>query len=245
METVGEYFKLKREEHNLTFADISAITKIRPQYLEAIENNDFSLFSSPQILKGYVKSIAVAINADSEYVSGILGPQIKETFKDKNVEDILGDKLKEERLISSKLRKRILIILLAILSAAVLFYFSYKILDFLKYKSTSSFVMPASPSNKIISNGYLKKADKNNIKYAVALTVRAIRKTWVAVIVDNKSQKTYMLYPGDVQEWQAKKNIIIKIGNAGGVKLNYNGKNLGKLGKEKEVITMNFPMKTG
>jgi hypothetical protein len=50
-----------------------------------------------------------------------------------------------------------------------------------------------------------------------------------------------MLYPGTVKVWKAKKNLRIKIGNAGGILLSYNGKYLGKLGKNKEVITLNFP----
>ena len=50
-----------------------------------------------------------------------------------------------------------------------------------------------------------------------------------------------MLYDGAVKTWKAKKTLWIKIGNAGGILLTYNGKYLGKLGENKEVITLKFP----
>lgn len=241
METIGEYFKLKREESGLTYSKISGITKIRPQYIEAIEENDFSLFSSPQILKGYVKLIAKTIGADEEYVLNLLEPQLKEGFKNKNVKDILGERFKEEKRKSHRLRKRILITVLACLLIIILSLASLRIFEFFKFGNRGLVTATFHSSKKIALNRHLKKKRKNNLEYAVVLKGKVIKRTWVAVRIDNKGQKTYMLYPGDVKTWKAKKTMGIKIGNAGGISLNYNGKSLGKLGKEKEVITLSFP----
>ncbi|RZD14896.1 MAG: helix-turn-helix domain-containing protein [Candidatus Acidulodesulfobacterium ferriphilum] len=244
METIGEYFKLKREESGLTYGKISEITKIRPQYIETIEKNDFSLFSSPQILKGYIKLIGKTVGADEEYAFSLLEPQLKEGFKDKNVEDILGMRFKEEKQISYKFKKRIIITITAAIVIIILSFASMKVFEFFKFKHRGLAVTSFRLSPKIAPGRHLKKRKKSILKYAVILKGSVTKKTWVAVRIDDKGQKTYMLYPGDVETWKAKKDMRIKIGNAGGIRLNYNGKSLGKLGKEKEVITLNFPAKS-
>ncbi len=245
METIGEYFKLKRQEAGLTYSKISEITKIMPRYIEAIEKDDFSLFPSPQILKGYVKLIAKTVGADQKYAFNLLEPQLKEGFKNKKIEDILGDRLKEEKYKSYRLRKIILTTILAGISIIILSFIFLKVSGFFRSKlqDLSASLFHSSP--KAISNQGFEKKKKNSLRYAVILKGKVIKKTWVAVSVDNKGQKTYMLYPGDTKIWKAKRMLRIKIGNAGGISLNYNGKRLGKLGKEKEVITLRFPVKRG
>jgi hypothetical protein len=52
-----------------------------------------------------------------------------------------------------------------------------------------------------------------------------------------------MLYPEESKTWKADKRLRIKIGNAGGIILNYNGKDIGKPGKEGQVVTLFFPPK--
>ncbi len=87
--------------------------------------------------------------------------------------------------------------------------------------------------------------DKKKIKkkYDVLLKADIVKKTWVAVKIDRKHTKTAMLYPKEVMIWKAYKRLKIKIGNAGGIILNYNGKNIGKPGKEGQVVTLFFPPK--
>ncbi len=245
METIGEYLKLKREDIGQTFDTISGITKIRPQYIEAIEKDDFSLFSSPQILKGYIKLIAKTIDADEEYALGLLEPQLEACFKHKNVEDILGEQLREEKQRYYSLRKRILVIILAGMFIIVIFFASLKILEFFTFRTHYATTISYHVPKKVALDHISKKKSGNNASYSIVLRGKVTRKTWVAVIVDNQQPKTYMLFPGDVEIWQAKKTLKIKIGNAGGINLNYNGKSLGKLGVEKEVVTLNFEKKSG
>ncbi len=65
-ETVGEYLKAKRKSCGLETIDIAKNTRINLSYIEAIENDDFSVFSSPQLLKGYVKLLAKTVKADEK-----------------------------------------------------------------------------------------------------------------------------------------------------------------------------------
>ena len=201
------------------------------------------MFSSPQILKGYIKLIGKTVGADEEYAFSLLEPQLKEGFKDKSIEDIVGMRFKEEKQKSYKFKKRILITIAAGIFIIILSFASLKVFEFFKFRHRGLTVTSFHLSPKIAPGNSLNKRKKSILEYAVILKGSVIKKTWVAVRIDDKGQKTYMLYPGDVETWKAKKDMRIKIGNAGGIRLNYNGKSLGKLGKEKEVITLNFPAK--
>jgi cytoskeleton protein RodZ len=251
-ETAGEYLRTKREGLGLTREEISLITKIRSHYIESIENDNFSAFSSPQLLKGYVKLIAKTLKADDKEVLGLLEAGINENFKDKHIEDIVGERFKEERQKAEKLKKKVLIIVLAGFLIIILSYAAIKAVKFYKFvltkpgihillpfqSSIKSMPVPAHSSPEG-AKGAAKKVQLTH--YAAVLKGKAIKRTWVAVKIDGENSKTLMLYPGDTEVWKAKKRLDIKIGNAGGIILNYNGKNLGKIGAEKQVVTLNFP----
>ncbi|MHB1661764.1 MAG: helix-turn-helix domain-containing protein [bacterium] len=254
-ETAGEYLRTKREGLGLTREEISLITKIRSHYIEAIENDNFSAFSSPQLLKGYVKLIAKTLKADDKEVLSLLEAGINENFKDKHIEDIVGERFKEERQKSEKLKKKVLIIVLAGFLIIILSYIAIKAVGFYEFVLTKPgihIVLPFQSSIKsFISKPVPAHNSPKNVKgtakkvklahYAAVLKGKVIKRTWVAVKIDGKNSKTLMLYPGDTEVWKAKKRLDIKIGNAGGIILNYNGKNLGKIGAEKQVVTLNFP----
>ena len=49
---------------------------------------------------------------------------------------------------------------------------------------------------------------------------------------------------GEKNEWKADKELNLKIGNAGAVKLNLNGKDLASLGKNGEVVSKTLSIDT-
>lgn len=249
-ETAGKYLKIKRESLKLTREEISRITKIRIQYIEAIENDDFSVFSSPQMLKGYVKLIAKTLKADDKEALNLLEREINKSFKDKRIEDIVGKRFKEERQKSENFKKKVLIIVLAGFLIIILLFAATKVVKIYEHimaKPGAHIALPFETSIKsksFISASSVNSKSHNHIThYRVVLEGKVIKKTWIAVKIDDKKTKTLTLFPGDTDVWKAKKRLIIKIGNAGGIILNYNGKNIGKIGVEKQVVTLNFPPK--
>ncbi len=259
-ETAGKYLRRKREALGLTVDEVSGASKIRPGYIEAIENDDFSPFSSPHLLKGYVKLIVKTLGADDKEVLDLLEPDMKERFKDRRIEDIVGTSFKEERQKYEKLRKRVLYIAVIWLIAVILIYASVKAYEFVRAGNlTFPFNFSPVKAGGSLSNGFARQKSGNlnagsktepsssphptpsPSRYAVILTGKVIERTWVSVETEEGGQKTQMLYPGDTEVWKAKRKLKIKIGNGGGIILNYNGKNIGKPGGEKQVVTLNFP----
>lgn len=71
---------------------------------------------------------------------------------------------------------------------------------------------------------------------AYVLKVRAKEKTWVRVTIDGQQQKDATLEPGQHVEWSAQQGFMLTLGNAGGVDLTLNGKNLSPPGKPGQVM---------
>ncbi len=253
-ERIGEYLKASRESIGLTVDEVSLITKIRAQYVEAIEAEDFSIFSSPHLLKGYVKLIAKTVKADEAKAAALLETDAGENFKGKHIEDIVGKKFKEEIQKSEEFKKRIIVIVFAGILVIILSYGIIKVYEYIKtspgihialpFKSVSKQLVPegvSSAKGKPVKIPETIAGHKPEVNYAVVLKGNVVKRTWVAVKIDGGITATSMLYAGDKEAWKAKKRLSIKIGNAGGIILNYNGKALGKPGGEKQVVTLAFP----
>ncbi|MHB1546491.1 MAG: helix-turn-helix domain-containing protein [bacterium] len=246
-ETSGEYLRNSRKSLGLTVDEVSNITKIRAQYIEAIENDDFAMFSSPHLLKGYIKLLAKTVKADEKKAAALLEAEAGENFKDKHIEDIVGKRFKEEIQKSKDFKKRILVIVFAGILIIILSYAIIKIYEYIKTAPRIHIAMPfQSRIKSLVPEGHPSvsgRPPKIRANYPVILKGKVIKRTWVAVKIDGGSAATSMLYAGDTETWKAKKRIRIKIGNAGGIVLNYNGKDIGSPGTEKQVVTLNFPPK--
>ena len=68
------------------------------------------------------------------------------------------------------------------------------------------------------------------------LYVEAIEPTWVQVEIDGDEIREALLQPNDSVRWKAKEKFLLKVGNAGGVKVRLNGNELGPLGPSGEVV---------
>jgi cytoskeleton protein RodZ len=65
--------------------------------------------------------------------------------------------------------------------------------------------------------------------------------TWVRIAVDGGPPKSFLFRPGSRPGWGEGAEFDLLIGNAGGINLIYEGKQLGKAGKSGEVIRLKLP----
>lgn len=66
MKTVGNFLKDHRQNAGLSLDQIAGITKIRLDYLEAIEQDKFDRLPSAAFVKGFIRSYALAVKLDPE-----------------------------------------------------------------------------------------------------------------------------------------------------------------------------------
>lgn len=83
--TIGETLKEERLRHRLRITDLSKKTRIRPEYLEALEENQFDLLPASTFVKGYIKSYANIFGFDEKPLLAMLRRDFKESAKGKLV----------------------------------------------------------------------------------------------------------------------------------------------------------------
>lgn len=65
---LGEMFKQKRKEKNLTLKEAENATSIRVGYLQSIENGELSKLISPIYAEGFIKQYASYLGLDGEAI---------------------------------------------------------------------------------------------------------------------------------------------------------------------------------
>jgi hypothetical protein len=89
----------------------------------------------------------------------------------------------------------------------------------------------------------VKKVSPVAATQAVQHTIELIAtdSTWLSATIDEKESKEMILKPGDRIKWTAKSNISLIIGNAEGLKVIFDGKELGPLGGKGKVVKLKLP----
>jgi len=79
METMGQKFRAAREKKKMNISKAAALTRIKVQHLEMMENDDFSKMPAPTYAKGFIRIYASFLGLDpiplvEEYVERHLNP---------------------------------------------------------------------------------------------------------------------------------------------------------------------------
>ncbi len=72
MKTIGIYLRQAREGQHISYKELSRHTKIKPEFLEAIENSDWQKLPELPVLVGFVKSISDVVNINREQAVALL-----------------------------------------------------------------------------------------------------------------------------------------------------------------------------
>jgi transcriptional regulator with XRE-family HTH domain len=110
-------------------------------------------------------------------------------------------------------------------------YFGVKAVRHLKW------ILSKPPSSAAASPDSIPVADKYQ-----HLVLKALDKSWVLVTMDDgQSSSELDMDPGEVKTYKAAKNFKLKLGNAGGMDVQFNGRSLGVLGTQGQVVEITLP----
>jgi cytoskeletal protein RodZ len=98
---------------------------------------------------------------------------------------------------------------------------------------------PDIQQQQIIASQQLVSTQRD-VKEQYPITMQARELTWVRITLDDNQPHEILLQPGEKIEKSAT-NFIIDIGNAGGIDIVFQGKSLGILGKQGEVVHLKLP----
>jgi general secretion pathway protein A len=71
--------------------------------------------------------------------------------------------------------------------------------------------------------------------------IEAVQPCWVQIVIDRKKTEIALLQPGEQRAWEATKEVEVVLGNAGGVRMKWDLKPVGQVGKPGQVARFRLP----
>jgi len=236
----GRYLKNVRLDRGINLKQVSMDTRIGIDNLLAIEREDHDRLPAEVFVKGFIRGYAKSIGADPDdavrlYLSS--RRMFQETAR------VDADLIKSginfwPRLLLS------LGVLFCIMTLSVLITSFPQKSDVRKEKFKPKAV---TKNVQVVSTSLpVQTAPPVTPPPAVApeklvLKILTVEKTWLKVIIDDQKSREYSLNPGDRLELEALSEFNLLIGNAAGVHLNVNDKDLPVPGKKGQVVTLKIP----
>jgi cytoskeleton protein RodZ len=264
--SVGAYLSQARKRKDISLADVSKVTRIAVQYLDALERDEFQTLPASIFVRGFLRTYALHIGLDPKEVLRIYEAQMSSLAAPEMERAASGKK-------AEPLVKYISTLFIIVLGVGIAFFLIIK----------ESPVPPSSPptrSPETIQPGTplakgsppesrpaqdkespktleAKKPEKSQKRLSAAVPVKAegdIKKerryvlkvqatemTWLRIQSDDLPDVEALLQPMETATWTARSQFKITVGNAGGVEISFNGKPLGTLGASGQVVHLLLP----
>lgn len=220
---VGDILKKRREELGMDLREISETLKIKFAYLKALEDDDLKNLPAEVYVKAYLNSYARSLDLNPEEILNTYNLQVSPPQPEKKtVQDTEPSPQKKTHLKYFLIPSLILCLAIALAS--------------IQFKRP-----PAPQPPAIIPVEPAQKNLPDQVSAQQVLEIKAHDPTWLQVISDKTQSQELMMRPGESVTWHAKNCFSLKIGNAGGIKIFFNGKDIGKLGEKGQVIKLSLP----
>ncbi len=231
---IGEKLKNERLKQGISLQEVEKDTKIRKYYLDAIENENYSVLPPKVYAVGFVKRYAKFLDLDVEeyaelFKQAAYGTEPNEIIKEP------PKKIRPQGIESSITWKNVLVALVFLIT--VIWLGDYLITYFTKDHNISpnKGQQPIVEQHKEVDEKSDKEITPPKQQTGVEIVIEANQNCWLNVVVDNDSQYNAILNAGENLTFNGADKIYLKAGNAGGIKIIYNGEEMPPLGNNGEV----------
>lgn len=214
MASLGQELKQEREKRGISLEEISRATKISYRFLQAIENDNYELlpggFFNRAFLRAYLRYLGLEekpyLDRYEAYHQKIMLPK-KESQEDKIIKAFAWSK-----------------IFFTFLILAISIGFFYLLFQ-LRPKSEpvitrAIMVEPTKLPMQIVEE---KKETSPEPITGINMKIDFHQKTWIQIYADGVLKLDGLKNPGDTFEVTATKELLIHLGNAGGLTYTLNG----------------------
>lgn len=235
----GRYLKSVRLERGIRLQQISSRTRIGVDILLAIEREDHARLPAEVFVKGFIRAYAETVGADADQATRLY---------------LASRRIFQERLVAQADVMRLglnfwprLLIWLTVLFAFMAL--TIQATSFFQQKRVARKKRPETLTKKETPavSGLPDRIDAADTsapaiaRNKLLLEIRAVEKTGLKVVIDERKAREYSLNPGDRLELEALSQFNLLIDNAAGVRLRLNDKDLTVPGKEGQFVTLKLP----
>ncbi|MBI5189733.1 MAG: DUF4115 domain-containing protein [Nitrospirae bacterium] len=254
MGELKEFLKSARDKKGLSLRDISNRTRISYTFLEAIEEENFSVIPGEVFVTGFLRTYARELGLDEKEAVAIykkLNAQSQEAVEQQGAAPAAA--LAAGGSASSPTKVSLVhviiagLVLGAVLIAVMLLVTKEDAPETAAVPPPPQAAMPAapafaSPTSAIGGTAVLGNATSAPVPEQppaatapLVLKLDAVEDSWYSYRVDGGDRMDGSLKKGDSLDVEAEEKIVLSLGNAGGVRLDFNGKPAGPFGPKGAV----------
>jgi cytoskeleton protein RodZ len=236
---LGERFRAAREARGLSLSDVSEQIRIRSLYLAAIEDENWDAIGAPVYVRGFLRTYARFLGLDSEEAVAAFNATLPAAPANEGAAPAHSP---------TRLRSRpagwsssFVVYTTAAVAVLLIAFVVYNELTMGRVQTAAPTVAQASvtPSPTPAARRPATPLGPADGTKSLALVLSA--PSWLRVIVDG-SVSMEGTFPAGTSKTFHGKNALVRIGNAGGVEVYVDGKDVGKLGKSGDVVEQAFTL---
>jgi len=258
LDKIAEELHEARIKSGVTLQQMAGKTRVDIKFLEAIDNGDFTFLSEPYV-KAFIKDFAKMVGLDENKIilkydaakKGKLPEEIEEGKK-----SAIDEKREEQRPVqkydatspgSSDNSKKIINPNARLYGAiAIILIFVLVFIYMVFFKSSNEIVVAEKPIEEVIKGTQERFVPEEKPKQdmtkstqqpdSLVLNILASDTSWVKIILDDKSEVEFILFPSSQKSIKALDDYKITLGNAGAIKFQINDKPLNFSAKAGSVL---------
>ena len=239
--SLGALIAKSRTDARLSIEDLAKVTNIPTTLLRDMENDNFAKCGGETYARGHLRNIAAKVGVDERVFLDLFETEV--TAPVKPIRELLNENnvtmpYQEPKRISWKV--------LAAGSAAALFLFAGAQIIFSNTDTGNDpeniVTTSATPTNLASESVTPSTAASPVIAGGVNVELVASRgTTWLYATNENGK----VLFSGQIRKGTSKtfseaKQVNLRVGNAGGVDISVNGKDVGSIGANREVANLTY-----
>jgi cytoskeleton protein RodZ len=240
---LGQLLKEAREKKGLSIAEVEEDTRIRQAQIQALEEEDYGKLPSTIYLKGLLRSYARYLGLDLTEVMRLFGAE--DTANSTTPVVAEGFEPPKGMAITSWLFIDVFLGVLIVASAVVAGSLAYD-----RWRPTFAAPSSTPTGHASLASPVLQFTPTDTPSPTFTPTVipsgrlqvdvQIVARTWLEVTVDGEPAFRGLIEAGTNWSWFAEDSIAMHVGNAGGVVVTLNGRELGPLGGQDEVVDIEW-----
>ncbi|GAB4489337.1 MAG: hypothetical protein OHK006_20890 [Thermodesulfovibrionales bacterium] len=238
----GEVLKKKREDLGLEIRQVSDTLRVRPDYLEAIENDLFDKLPVAVYTKGYIRGYASYLKVEADPII---------SFYDEHLSHPRPSTIYPIAATRRKTPAVFLLLPIALLALGAGGFLFYHLRESVQKTAPAAPVQPPAPA-AAAPVAPQPAADANAPSpVSVAgqplpspghrLLVSAQDRAWLQITFRDGRTEEMLMRPGDTKNWEFSGTATLKMGNAGGITIQLDEGEPVVPGTKGQVLTMRFP----
>jgi cytoskeleton protein RodZ len=236
---LGERFRAAREARGLSLSDVSEQIRIRSLYLAAIEDENWDAIGAPVYVRGFLRTYARFLGLDSEEAVAAFNATLPAAP---------ADAASAPAHSPTRLRSRpagwsssFVVYTTAAVAVLLIAFVVYNELTMGRVQTAAPTVAVASATPSATPAARRPVAPLTPVDGTKSLALVLSAPSWLRVTVDG-SVSMEGTFPAGTSKTFHGKNALVRIGNAGGVEIYVDGKDVGKLGKSGDVVEQAFTL---